>query len=243
MRTLILLAVLALLYLILRWQYRKNPEKFTKKFLYWGIILLLGGLLFLVLTGRLHWLSALVAGLVAMLGKVTSLLRYLPILNSIKSAFGASAAAGPGAFSKLETRYFRMELNQLTGEIDGEVLLGEHQGRMLSELNREQLFALLQECRQQDRESALLLASYLARYYASDWQARQGDSRQQSDDANSETMTRDQALEILGLEEPVDDKAVIKAHRQLIQKFHPDRGGSNYLAAKINAAKDFLLRK
>ena len=49
------------------------------------------------------------------------------------------------------------------------------------------------------------------------------------------------ALEILGLEEPVTQEDVIKAHRQLMQKLHPDRGGSDYLAKKINLAKDFLV--
>ena len=242
MRTIIILAAVALLYFILRWQYRKNPAGFTKRFLYWGVIALLGGLLLLVATGRLHWLSALLAGLVAIAGRLISLMRYLPIINSIKSALGLNAAGADG-FSRLQSRYFKMELNQQSGEIDGVVLEGEFQGRRLSELTRDALFRLLLECREQDRESAMLLAAYLARYYRSDQRFREESFAGQQGPVGSETMTRGQALDILGLTEPVEEKEVIQAHRRLIQKFHPDRGGSNYLAAKINAAKDFLLER
>jgi DnaJ-class molecular chaperone len=56
-------------------------------------------------------------------------------------------------------------------------------------------------------------------------------------------MTQALALGILGLDETADKEQVIKAHRSLMQKMHPDRGGSDYLAQKINAAKDFLMQK
>ena len=54
-------------------------------------------------------------------------------------------------------------------------------------------------------------------------------------------MDRHTALEILGLEEGASKDEIVQAHRRLMQKMHPDRGGSDFLAKKINAARDFLL--
>nr|WP_279538403.1 DnaJ domain-containing protein [Pseudomaricurvus alcaniphilus] len=55
-------------------------------------------------------------------------------------------------------------------------------------------------------------------------------------------MTRSEALQVLGLSDTAEKQDIIKAHRKLMQKVHPDHGGSDYLAAKINQAKDFLLK-
>ena len=54
-------------------------------------------------------------------------------------------------------------------------------------------------------------------------------------------MTREEAMEILGLKEGATREDVVKAHRRMMQKVHPDRGGSDYLASQINKAKDTLL--
>lgn len=60
-------------------------------------------------------------------------------------------------------------------------------------------------------------------------------------EVNLSQMSREEALAILGLDEGASDEQIIQAHRSLIQKLHPDRGGNDFLAAQLNAAKDLLL--
>jgi curved DNA-binding protein CbpA len=56
-------------------------------------------------------------------------------------------------------------------------------------------------------------------------------------------MTQEEAYQILGLEPGADADAVARAHRTLMKKLHPDQGGTNYLAARVNEAKDTILRR
>ena len=70
---------------------------------------------------------------------------------------------------------------------------------------------------------------------------QQGPQGQQSNAKRGQSMARDQAMEVLGLKEGFSREDVIAAHRRMMQKVHPDRGGSDYLASQINTAKDVLL--
>ena len=75
------------------------------------------------------------------------------------------------------------------------------------------------------------------------YQTRQQDSAQgrQSTTQRGKSMDRNEAMQVLGLSEGFSRDDVIAAHRRMMQKVHPDRGGSDYLASQINTAKDVLL--
>ena len=140
-----------------------------------------------------------------------------------------------------------MSLDHDSGAMDGEVREGPFQGRQLAELALEQLLRMLELYQDSDEQSAAVLTAYLEREHP-DWraQAEQGDDWQGTDGQGSEwqdngEMTREDALAILGLEPGAETDQIRAAHRRLMQKLHPDRGGSDYLAAQINAAKQRLL--
>jgi DnaJ-domain-containing protein 1 len=129
-----------------------------------------------------------------------------------------------------------MALDHDSGEMQGTVREGRFAGRALAELELEELLALLGECRAQDTQSAAVLEAYLDRHHGNAWRERNGVARQAGGG-----MTVKEACEILGVDESADANEIISAHRRLMQKIHPDRGGSHYLATKINQAKDLLL--
>lgn len=134
----------------------------------------------------------------------------------------------------------------------GEVLRGRFQGRSLGDLGLAELLDLLQECRAGDSQSAAILEAYLDRTRQEDWRAgapgagEHGAGEHGSGSAGSRStggaMTREEAYEVLGLQPGASEGEIKDAHRRLMLKMHPDQGGSTYLAAKINQAKDLLLR-
>ncbi|MGO8919176.1 MAG: DnaJ domain-containing protein [Stellaceae bacterium] len=151
----------------------------------------------------------------------------------------AATAPLPGQASEVETDYLRMRLDHDTGTMSGTVRRGPFQGRRLSELSRDELVALWRECRAEDAQGASLLEAYLDRVTAG-WREA-GDSagatRQPSD-----AMTREEAYAVLGLAAGASEAEVREAYHRLMMKIHPDQGGSTYLAAQINRAREILLR-
>ncbi|WP_300300818.1 DnaJ domain-containing protein [Ferrovibrio sp.] len=158
---------------------------------------------------------------------------------------GGGDAAGSGQQSQVETAWLRMQLDHATGRMHGEVLQGRFAGRMLASLSFEDLILLLRDCRAADNQGAALLEAYLDRSIGEDWRekAARGDPGEAADGAGhgGGALTREQALDILGLQPGATPADIRAAHRRLMKKFHPDQGGSTYLAAQINRAKDLLL--
>lgn len=154
---------------------------------------------------------------------------------------GGASGFAPGRVSKVETGMISMRLDHGTGEMSGTVKRGAFAGRRLDELDEGELLALWRQCRIEDADAARLLEAYLDRFKP-DWRAKAGGaSGGEARAASSDAMTRDEAYAILGLAPGASDDAVKEAHRQLMMKLHPDHGGSTYLAAKLNRAKEILL--
>jgi hypothetical protein len=240
MRILLILAAALLLYfLAYHWFARQPKQQRIQTLLVLTGILLIG----LVATGRANWIFALLGAALPFVRRVMMLLNYLPLVQRLYRQFGGSGKAGSsGQQSRVETRFLRLVLDHDSGEMSGTVLEGAFSGRALAELTLDQLLQLLTQCRQQDEESAQLLEAYLDRVHDSDWrQQAGGEDRERQSSGFSDAMGREEALQILGLEEGASRDEIKLAHRRLMQKLHPDRGGSTYLAWKINQAKTLLL--
>ncbi len=161
-----------------------------------------------------------------------------------RSPGGAGGAgAGAGTASEVATGWLRMHLDHASGDVSGEVLRGPFAGRSLDSLSEHDAFVFHQMLRAEDPRSLQLFETYLDRAHGDEW--RDSFERQErharAQRAGHSAMSREEALAILGLDEGVDETAIKEAHRKLMQKNHPDRGGSDYLAAKINEAKDVLM--
>jgi hypothetical protein len=157
-----------------------------------------------------------------------------------------------GQKSTVKTTMLVMELDHDSGAIDGEVLAEPWAGRRLRDLDPEALQELLQACRAVPDQSATLLEAYLDHAYP-DWRgsgdgadggAQAGPGGQRTGPPpSSGTMTPDEARAVLGVGRDASDEEIRTAHRRLMKISHPDHGGTDYLATKINQAKDVLLGK
>jgi hypothetical protein len=169
-------------------------------------------------------------------------------------AMRRSAAGGLGGFgerhggarsSEVVTDTLRMHLEHATGELDGDVLRGPFAGRSLASLGLTELLDLLADCRREDPRSVPLLETYLDRREP-DWRAHvagQGTDGAEQQAAAAGAMDEATACSILGLSPGASADEIKAAHRRLMTKLHPDHGGSSYLAAQLNQAKDLLLRR
>ncbi|TVS16811.1 MAG: molecular chaperone DnaJ [Gammaproteobacteria bacterium] len=211
-------------------------------------LLLAGGIaagllviLVMVATGRLHWIAVVLATVLPFAFKLLAglgLMRLLRSLGGGPTPFpggGGPAGGGGSRASEVATRFLRMALHHATGELEGHILEGPQAGRTLAELTFAEQSELLHYYRREDPDSARLLETWLDRTHGAAWRA--------ADEAPAGSeLTRAEALRVLDLGGQPDREQIIRAHRRMMQKFHPDHGGSEDLAARINAAKERLLR-
>ena len=228
------LALLVGLIFTARWFVSADPAQVAKmaRWSLAGVAVVAG--LFLIFAGR-HILLAFLLPLL-----IPLLMRSRLLWRRMKAAAGPT----PGQTSEVTTRYLRMVLHHDSGEMIGEVVEGTFAGRRLDQLDEAELLALWGECRAADAQSAAVLEAYLDRTLGVAWREAAGAGPSEDGSgpgAGGEAMTKGDAYAILGLEPGAGDEEIRAAHHRLMLKVHPDHGGSNYLAAKINHAKELLL--
>jgi hypothetical protein len=156
--------------------------------------------------------------------------------------FMRRTAKTPGAVSRVRSAMIEMELDHDSGAMRGTVLAGSFAGRPLDSLPEGALRQLYGECARSDADGVRLLEAYLDRRFP-----RWREDGHHDADAGAYArpqpgaMTEQEAYQILGLQPGADAEAVRRAHRTLMKKLHPDQGGSTYLAARVNQAKEILL--
>jgi DnaJ-domain-containing protein 1 len=164
-------------------------------------------------------------------------------VKGVGNPFGSSSKS-PGQASRVRTDRLEMELDHDTGRMDGRVLVGRFAGRALASLTDEEVFELLDELQTQGAQEAALVEAYID-WRLPGWREHSGEKTAKEEaprgHPRSNRMSTEEAYAVLGLEKGASEEDVRQAHRRLMMKMHPDQGGSTYLAARINEAKEVLL--
>jgi hypothetical protein len=224
-----------LILLLLIWAARSfakaDPKQLAAMLKAVGGVLALGLAAFLAFRGQL--VVAIPLGAAGL-----SLLGWMPW--SIPG-FGDRISKSPGQKSRVRSPSIEMELDHDSGAMNGRILAGRYQGATLDSLTVPTLMELLAEL---DSESQSLMLAYLDRR-APGWREHaQGDfATGQGSASRSGKMTEEEAYQILGIKPGASAEEIGRAHRSLMKKLHPDQGGSTYLAARVNEAKEILLRR
>ncbi|XSG82333.1 MAG: DnaJ domain-containing protein [Methyloligella sp. ZOD6] len=169
-------------------------------------------------------------------------------MGGLGGAYGPRQRRPGGQKSFVRTAHLEMELDHGTGRVDGRVVAGQFAGRALSDLDMRELQALVAALQQGDPQEAALIEAYLNQR-APGWQEGAGPSGAGNGTGGtgrrrtraSSSMSVDEAYEVLGVSRSASVEEIRVAHRQLMKRVHPDQGGSTYLAARINEAKEVLL--
>ena len=186
---------------------------------------------FCLLTGRIALFFSLVLAAFGILQRLR---------NPLASP-GQNNAPSSGQRSNIQTLYLNMVLDHDTGVLDGVVQKGAYEGESLSSMELFNIIELLIECRKNDANSAKLIETFLDHRYGEVWREDDPDGLSRDNEGASGQMSTTEALDVLGLAEGASIEDIKQAHHRLMLKMHPDKGGSTYLASKINQAKELLL--
>jgi hypothetical protein len=194
------------------------------------------------------WGAVLAAFAVAMiatrnigLGMLAAMLTFSFMQRTGWVPGGGGKRSAAGSISTVRTAYLEMSLDHATGAMSGRMLKGRYAGRALSDFTGAERLDCLAELRANDRQAAQLFEAFLDRT-APGWNASASEGGQRRS-GPSRGMGVEEAYLVLGLNPGATRDEVQAAHRNLMKRYHPDQGGSNYLASKVNEAKDVLLKQ
>lgn len=228
---LILLTLIIGYFWLKSWYFSLQPEKRKKAI--WNIAIgaLVAIMLFAFLTGRMHWAGlafALVLGLAKFL--VNNAIRFAPAFFSVARKHNFSTP-------EFRTPYLNVKLSMgNTVSLEGSVISGPHAGKKLNELSAEEIVELANFYKEKCKRSYYLILVLLQKSGNNQQHRQQGVE-------DSSSLSREEAIQILGLADNFNAEDVKLAHRRLMQKLHPDKGGNAWLASRINLAKDVLTPK
>jgi hypothetical protein len=225
-----------------RWFVNADPKAVVRALKWVGVPVVVAFVVFLGVTGRLAFAFMLAPVLLPWLLRLRS--AATSAKNYSRMNGGSASDNVSGQTSTVETRVLRMVLDHDSGAMSGRVKEGPYAGRELSSMTLAELIELLNYCGMRDGQSAKVLETYLDRSQ-SDWRdhVRTGGRQGASGGFGPGGLSRDESYKILGLEPGASVEEIKSAYHRLMSALHPDKGGSTYLAAKLNEAKDVLLHE
>jgi hypothetical protein len=227
------LVVLAVMAFGIAWFLRANPSTLAR--LLRPVLVIVG---MIGVGGMLIFGMRFLPGLLPELSGLAGVVIAALIARAVRRRpSGGFSSPGTGQRTEVRTAFLQAWIDHNTGDVGGTVLSGRFVGRVLDSLADGDLLDLHAECAA-DPDSLKVLEAYLDRRLGADWRT----ARRPPPSGSRTGMSRDEALAVLGLAEGATSDEIRAAHRRLIQRMHPDVGGSADLAARINQAKDVLLR-
>ncbi|WMS45150.1 DnaJ domain-containing protein [Acuticoccus sp. MNP-M23] len=230
-----------------RWFVNANPARLAQHAQKGGSVVLLVVGALLLMRGQTMLGGSLIAAGLGKLGRSGGFGGFSGGMGGFGGAHGARRGTPKGGqASTVRTARLDATLDHDTGEIDAEILAGRHQGRQFSTMSAADVLDVWADCAD-DSESRLIVEAYLDRRMP-EWREhvqRNGDggAGASGGSGSSGAMTEKDAYEVLGLQPGASEAEIRASHRRMMKKMHPDQGGSTVLAARLNEAKDILLRR
>ena len=236
--------------LLMKVLWTKAKPKLSTNVIVITSLVLIGSLGLLAASGRLHWIAATGTAILPFLRRAFTLFTLSSNMRRMWQQFGgaspftssfgdysnATSDHAPNV-SETATDEIRMTLDHGSGKMSGTVLIGKFANRSLESLDETEIAELYNSV---SDDSKRLLTAYIQRYHPN-LGAESTDEHAESNEGTSDTITPERARKILGVSESATRDEIVEAHRRLMQKNHPDRGGSEYIASEINQAKQVLL--